>query len=261
MIFFRTGFNYLKYLITSKNLHGIHSPFVYELYENVIQDKKSFYKFELIESLRAKLLLSDKMIDVIDFGAGSKIQNTKRKKISAIAKNSAKPKKYGELLFRLVNKFQPKNIIELGTSLGISTLYLALPDSTSLVVTLEGCEQTSAFARGNFEKLKTKNVEVITGNFDETLTHALAKSRKVDFAFFDGNHAKEPTLRYFQEVLKFSNKNSVFVFDDIHWSEEMEEAWVEIKNHPSVTTTIDLYFLGIVFFKTELSKENFVLKF
>jgi len=198
---------------------------------------------------------------VEDFGAGSTILKNKKRVVRDIAKTSVKPKKYGQLLFRLVHYFELKNILELGTSLGITTLYLAKPDSQTNIITMEGCPQTASLAKKNFSELKCKNINLILGNFDKTLPSALAKMKKVDLVFFDGNHRKEPTLQYFNECLKYAHNDSLFIFDDIHWSVEMEQAWEIIKANKSVTVTIDVFFMGFIFFKKELTKQDFVVKF
>jgi predicted O-methyltransferase YrrM len=172
-----------------------------------------------------------------------------------------KPEKYGQLLFRLVNHFKPKNILEIGTSLGITTLYLATPDTLSKVITLEGSEQTANVAALNFKMAEVKNIEIIRGEFSETLPAAIARLNTLDFVYFDGNHRREATLKYFKACLQRHNEESVFVFDDIYHSKEMFEAWKEIKEHSEVTLSLDLFSLGIIFFRRERIKQHFTLRF
>lgn len=253
--------SYINYRKKAVNQHGIHSPFLYELYNNVIVDQIPFYAFDDIESIRAKLLLTHQSIKINDYGAGSSVNPAKSRKISDIAKNTLKAKKYGQLLFRLVNRFQPTSILELGTSLGVSTLYLASSNSQSKVVTVEGCPNISKVAQINFDKIGAKNIELVNEKFDDFLPDYLNQIKQLDFVFFDGNHTKEATLRYFNWCVDKAVSTSVFVFDDIYWSKGMKEAWKEIKKHPNVTTTVDLFAMGIVFFNTDLSKEDFVLKY
>ena len=254
---------YLNYRFSFKTAHGIHSPFVFELYNEVICKKGGYYSFEKIEQLRKKLLASLREIEVTDLGTGRSGKRT----IAAIAERSAKSKKYCELLFRIAYHFKPSNILELGTSLGISTAYLASACPTAKVVTIEGCPNTANEAKNNFEALKLNNIESVTGNFDAVLPAVLclllpiAIGTNCLLVFIDGNHKKEPTLKYFNHCLEFTNNDSLFIFDDIHWSEEMEEAWEEIKKHPKVTVTIDLFFIGLVFFRKEQAKEDFILRF
>lgn len=260
---------YLKYWFSAKNAHGIHSPFVFSLYNDVINKKGSYYVFDKIEQLRKKLLLSSKEIEVTDLGAG----RSGKRSLAHIAGRSAKSKKYCELLFRVVNYFKPDTILELGTSLGISTAYLASANPTAKTITIEGCPNTAAEAKKNFEMLGLKNVESIVGNFDAVLPAVLCRPDSyreptanclpiaIGIVFIDGNHKKEPTLNYFNQCLSQANNDSVFIFDDIHWSAGMEEAWEEIKKHPKVTLTIDLFFLGLVFLRKEQAKENFVVRY
>jgi predicted O-methyltransferase YrrM len=252
-------FKYLKYLLSAKTPHGIHSPFVFELVNKVINKKGSYYAYEKIEKLRRKFLISSKEIEVTDFGTGK----SGKRIISEIAERSLKNKKYGQLLFRLVNHFKPTTILELGTSLGISTSYLACANPNAKVITIEGCPNISNEAKNNFESLGLKNIETVVGNFDIILSAVLCRLPTADcqLVFFDGNHKKIPTLNYFSQCLEYAHNDSIFVFDDIHWSDEMEEAWEEIKSNPLVTVTIDLFFLGLVFFRKEQAKENFIVRF
>jgi len=252
---------FIKHKLTSGNEHDIHSPFMYDLYTNVICDNSAYYAFDKIESVRAKMILSDEKIPVTDFGTGGEETKQRLLSLGFIARNYVKPAKDARLLFRLVNHFKPVHILELGTSLGITTLYLATPLSTSRVITLEGCENTAAIARKNFERTATKNIRQVVGEFGKSLPVAVAETGRLDFVYFDGNHRKTPTLDYFHACLQQKHPGSVFVFDDIHWSREMTDAWKEIKSHPSVTMSVDLYSMGVVFFREGAQVQHFRLKF
>ncbi len=252
---------FLKYRFLSGNEHDIHSPLVYDLFTNVITSRNPFYAFEKIEAVRSKMILSNEKIPVLDFGTGGEEKNQRMLSLSFIARNYVKSQKYGQLLFRLVNYFHPSTILEIGTSLGVSSLYLSSCDSKSQVVTIEGCPNIAGIANKNFENAKANNITQIIGEFSKSLPQALSYFTKLDFAYFDGNHRKQPTLDYFNQCLKLQHSDSVFVFDDIYWSSEMAEAWKEIKKHPSVTLTIDLYSIGIIFFKEAQQKQHFRLQY
>lgn len=254
-------YNYLIYRLRSTNEHGVHSPFVFELLGNVIYNKTDYYAYKDIEELRETLLETKKTINCIDLGAGSLNGNSSIKGVKQIAKYAAKPAKYGQLLFRLVNHFQPVHILELGTSLGISTAYIASANSKATITTIEGCDEIATIAKQNFEQLELKNIEQVTGNFDAELPLILKNKEKLDLVFFDGNHRKEPTLNYFNQCLLKAHNDSIFVFDDIYWSKEMKEAWQEIKQNSRVTVSIDLFFTGIIFFRKEQVKEHFIIRF
>lgn len=258
--FFRLK-EFLKYRLRAGNEHTIHSPFVYDLYTGVIADRSSFYAFEKVESVRAKMLLSKERIPVLDFGTGGEEKNQRMLSLSYVVRHYVKPKKESRFLFRLANYMHAADILELGTSLGITTLYLATTDSRSRVVTAEGCPNTAAAARKNFERAGIKNIHQVVGEFNRSLPEALSQFTRLDFVYFDGNHRKVPTLKYFKECLPKHHEHSVFVFDDIYWSSDMAEAWREIKDHPDVTISIDLYSLGLVFFRSTLPKQHFTLRF
>lgn len=260
---FRFAFKYLKYRLFAKHKggHGIHSPFVYNLLTNIIEDETPFYSFEKIESYRNSLLKDSANIEVTDLGAGSKVNKSNVRKINKIAKHGITQKKYAQLLFRLIHHFKPHNILELGTSLGVTSLYLATPNTKSNVYTIEGCPNIAKIASKIFTINNTSNIKQFVGNFDNVLPDVLHEAKQVDFVYFDGNHRKEPTVNYFNLCLNHIGDNTIFVFDDIHWSKGMEEAWNEIKTHEKVKVSIDLFFMGIILFKKELQKQDYIIKF
>jgi predicted O-methyltransferase YrrM len=255
---------YFKYYLTSSNGkgHGVHSPFVFEFIKFVLNDKNKYDVYDTIEKQR-KVLLNDKtVIEVEDFGAGSTVIKTNKRVVKDIAASSLKPKKYSQLLFRMIQFYNKKNVLELGTSFGITTSYIAAASNNPKVTTMEGSQSIAAIAQQSFNALQLNNIAIIKGDFENTLASFLASSNTIDFAFLDGNHRKIPTLNYFQQILQKSDKETIFVFDDIHWSKEMEEAWEEIKSHESVTLTIDLFFIGIVFLKKDFKvKQHFSVRF
>lgn len=251
--------NYLLYRLRSFKLHGVHSPFVFDLYHHVILHDGDYYAYPVLEDLRVSLLFEDRAIPVTDFGAGPKAGLKKERKISYIARTSAKPAKYAQLLFRLVSHFKPQTVFDLGTSLGITTSYLAMGNKQADVYTFEGCPAIAAEAKANFENLGLQNVHQVIGNLDDTLPKQLQQVEQLDFVFFDGNHRFEPTLRYFEVCLGKHHEHSVFVVDDLYWSAEMKKAWQKIKKHPQVCQTIDLFYLGLVFFRKTQPKEHFTL--
>lgn len=258
---FKTGIRYLKYFINGRSKYFIHSPFIFEFVDKVLFNSDGFYAYEEVESIRKELLGSNKKIKVTDFGAGSKVNNDQIKPVSVIAKNAAKPKKYGQLIHRIIAYYRPDLMVELGTSLGITSMYQASANKSGKLYTFEGCPETAKVAESNFSSYPLQNIKVITGDFKKTLDSFLNSIDKVDYVFFDGNHKKQPTLDYFDQFLEKAHDQSIFIFDDIHWSDEMDEAWNEIKKHPKVTVTIDLFFIGLVFFKPDQAKEDFIIRY
>jgi predicted O-methyltransferase YrrM len=246
----------------AKTKYSIHSPFVFDFVTNVLEQKKvKNEQLNNIEKLRKELSSSKKEIEVHDFGAGSDFKKTNTKKISEIVRNSTKSRKYANLLYRIITHYKTQNILELGTSAGLTSMYLSAPTCVNNLFTVEGCPETAKLAEDNFKKLNIKNIKQIIGNFDNVLPDILKQYPNFDFIFFDGNHTKEATLRYFGQCLSFISNESIFVFDDINWSKGMKDAWNSIKEHNVTSVTIDLFFIGIVFFRKELSKENFVIRY
>lgn len=242
--------------------HGIHSPFVFDFIIHVLNDKKKYDCYPDTELLRKQLLANNSTIEVEDFGAGSALTPFKNRKIKAIARSSLKKKKYAQLLFRIAKYYQPKTIVELGTSFGITTCYLAAANPNSEVFTFEGSGNIAKIALDSFATANLKNIKLIEGNFEETLSANLNNIKNVDLLFIDGNHLKNATLRYFDFFLQRSTTGSIFIFDDIHWSKDMEEAWKIIQQHNTVTLTIDLFFIGLVFFSNNFkAKQHFTIRF
>jgi predicted O-methyltransferase YrrM len=198
-----------------------------------------------------------------DMGASSREYPNDQRfvRVGDIARRSCVNRKKGELLFRVVRKYGPANILELGTSLGISTMYFALAAPASSILTIEGCIDSAGVAKENFEKAGLRNIHVITGNFDDRLGAALEEMPRPDLVFFDGNHKKSATLAYFDQVLPHIHPGTVLIFDDIHWSKGMEEAWNILRLNPRVKVSIDIYHMGFLFFRDELSKEDFTIHF
>jgi predicted O-methyltransferase YrrM len=254
---------YLKHLVNVQSKYQIHSPFVFDFYNKVLLNGQVYHQYRVVNRLRRELETASRFIKRKDLDANCKDFPCDQRfvRVKDIIHHNSVSRKKGELLFRLIRHYKPMSILELGTSLGISTIYLSLAAPESHIITIEGCIDSVNLARENFEKTGLKNIHVIPGNFDEKLALAFVEMPMPDLIFFDGNHHKEPTLTYFEQCLQHIHPGTVLIIDDIHWSLEMTEAWNTIRCHPKVKVTIDIFQMGIVFFKEELSKEDFTLRF
>ena len=248
----------LRYLIDAQGLHGTHSPSVYALLNKAIYRPA---KLEAIDAQRLRLRNDPRTIEVTDLGAGSNINPSKKRAVADIARHSAKQPRYARLLFNLANHFQPKTMVELGTSLGVSGLSQALASPNGHLHTLEGCPQTANLARETFNLASAKNVTVHVGNFDQTLGPLLQQLGTIDWAFVDGNHRGEATLRYARQFLAHAHSGTVLLFDDIHWSIDMLEAWQTIRTLPEVTVSLDLFQVGVVLLHGHQAKEHFTIRY
>lgn len=250
--------SYVTFLLKSTNEHGVHSPFVFNLVTRCFYKKTDEQLLNSLLKYRQELIKTDKKIEIKDFGAGSKYFKGNKRAIHEIAKKAGISKKYASLLIRFTAYFKPNTILEIGTSLGLSAYSMQLGNPNSTIITLEGCEETAKVAQEKLHHYNT-NTQLIVGNFSVTLPK-ITKNKQFDLIFFDGNHAKNPTISYFEHCLTTIHNDSIFIFDDIHWSKDMELAWEYIKNHPTVTVTIDTYQWGIVFFRKEQEKEHFTIR-
>ena len=255
--------SFIRFIRYSKNEYSLHSPFVFDLYTKAL--KKPFYnpKYHLIERARKSLLTNNTLIPFDTLGVPSRANASASQKVSSIAKNSLKEKKNAIRIHQLIKYMNYEHIIELGTSFGITTSYLALKtrtQSTPEVTTFEGNAFIANIARSHFEKLNSKNITMIQGNIDLTLPEHFKSVEKIDCALIDANHAYEPTLRYFNLLKSKMDEHSCIIIDDIYWSKEMTKAWNEITRLSEVTVSIDLFHFGVVFFRKEQVKEHFMLR-
>ena len=254
---------YLSYLAKSKTAHGLHSPFVYKFVTELLEtENEDYYLFKELHEVRKQLLKNSTLIEITDFGAGSKIFKDNKRRICDIAKHGISEKKFSELYFKMVNFCNTAYVVELGTSIGLNTLYLAKANSKSKIYTIEGCPALFEFSSQLFKKHNAENITSLKGNFDVVLPELLNNLPRLDFLYIDGNHQYEATKKYFEMAMTKNHEHSVFIFDDINWTEGMQKAWEEIKNHPEVTLSLDLFNVGIIFFRKEQKeKEHFILRY
>ncbi|WP_405325603.1 O-methyltransferase [Leeuwenhoekiella sp. LLG6367-2.1] len=247
---------YFNFLRGATNQHGVHSPFIYQFVTKCLYDRKKYAHYRNLLNYRKGLLNSKEIIAVKDFGAGSRVFKTNERSVKGIATHAGASLKRMKLLCRVSSYFGVNHALELGTSVGLATAGLALGSDN--VTTLEGCSQTAGVAKQHLRSASIKNVNIIIGDFRETLDRQLDKN--YDLIYFDGNHSKEATLNYFEKLLPTVHNDSVWILDDIYWSSEMTEAWENIKDHPQVVVTVDCFWLGFVFFRKEQAKENFKIR-
>ena len=250
---------YLKFLIKSSNEHGVHSPFVFDLVTKCFYKKNNVYKWKNFLSIKKQLLDNKNYIKVTDFGSGSKVFNSNERQILKIVKVAGISNKKAKILIKIINYFSPKNILEIGTSVGLGTSAFKIGNLNSEITTLEGCPETAKVAKDLFLNNSLKNIEIIIGDFKETLPKVV-KNDSFDCIYFDGNHTKKATLTYFNYCLPTIKNNSFWIFDDIYWNSEMKQAWSKIKNHPKVTVSVDVFHFGIVFFRKEQAEEHFKIR-
>ena len=251
---------YIRYSYHAVNAHSIHSPFVFDLYTRCIKARTDETASATLRKLIYKMQGDTRILNVTDYGTAEGETSSRKLRVGYIAGHYSSSQYKASLLNRLSGYFKPRRMLELGTSLGIGTTALALGSPDAGIITLEGCPETALIAKENFTYNGLKNIDIVTGEFNSSLGNALGRLSSVDMVYIDGNHRSEPTLTYFNECLKKSNEKTVFIFDDIHWSEDMETAWDKIKQHSSVSVTADLFTVGLVFLRTGIAKQHFTLK-
>ncbi len=252
--------SYWQYRKQAKTRYAIHSPFVYRLIEDVLRDRKFYPEYGVIKQYNKTLLKTHKYLSINDLGSGSKRFSSNKRKISQMARTSGSRPKEQKLLFRLARYFNARNMLELGTHLGQGALALALASPGGKILSLEGDASLVEFTRTQLQKFKVNNVSIIEGNFDDLLP-GIVQNHTFDFIFIDGNHRLKPTLHYVKTLKESLAPTGFFMIDDIHWNDEMENAWQKLIEDPGFHVTIDLFCCGLLFFRPEQQKEHFVLKF
>lgn len=250
---------YIKFLLHSKNQHGVHSPFVFHLVTQCLYAKSTPIGFQNWKRFRNQLHSNDSFIHVNDFGAGSKVFSSNKRQVSKIAKYAGISSKRARLLMNLSTYFKVQNVLEIGTSVGLGTAAIAMSNSSANITSLEGCKATAEVANCMFQQYQLNKIRVNQGDFKNTISKAVNVST-YDMIYFDGNHTKEATIRYFEQCLPVAHNDTLFLFDDIHWSSEMEAAWDFIQKHEQVTVSIDTFQWGLVFFRKEQQKEHFIIR-
>jgi predicted O-methyltransferase YrrM len=250
--------SFFTYWLDAVDDHSLHSPFFFDLYRKVIHAKQSVDLFQSIENLRKELLSDESIVDGIDHGGGPAVSKETRT-VKDVAAGSLSQPSFLRLYHRVIEYYEARHVVELGTSLGISSLYMAQAKGVELA-TFEGSAPLAARARKNFQQLNSTNIKIIEGNIDTTLPNYLGLCPKIDIVFMDANHRYEPTLRYFNWILQKTHPRSVIIMDDIHYSSEMERAWHEIKAHRLVYGSADLYRCGLLFFDPSVNRQHVVLQ-
>lgn len=253
---------FVRHWLNAVDRHSLHAPFVYEFYSHIIRKDEPQEIFEKIEAQRQAYLQRKDKIHVHSPGAPSRVSSRAQRKIADIARSGLTPPRSARLLYRIAQSLRPKVIVELGTSLGISTLYLSASWPQARVYTFEGCPQTAKLAGCLFQKWPCRNIRLVEGNIDETLPAFLdTLEDKIGMAYLDANHRYQPTLDYFRQLQKHSDEDSIFVLDDIYWSDGMQQAWQELCRRPEVSLSLDLFEMGILFFRHKLVKEHHCLSY
>lgn len=246
----------------------MHSPTLFYLVRMILYDDNAYYAYTRIEQQRAALLRSTDTVQQVDYGTGSDVRQTGTpiatlRRVADIARTHLETPKIAQLLYRLVNYLgsteqRPLTIVELGTSLGVTTAYLASPSPRNTVQTYDGATEVQDIAVQVWRNLKLTNIEPVSGNIDDTLPKHCPK--RIDLAFIDANHTYDATLRYFRQLMPAMGEQSILVVDDIYHSPEMERAWHDIQASGQVTSTIDCYHIGLVFFNTHYIRKHYKMR-
>lgn len=243
----------------SKSIRSVQSSFVNEFLKIILIKKFPYQISNPIEEYRCQLHRNKTLVDEILPGAGNR--KTKNiKSISSLAKSSCKPKSQAVILANISQFLESKNILELGTSFGISTSYIAASNPKSTILSIDASDIVSQFSQSHFQKNGYSNVHFRKGFFDEEIEKLNTPTNGWDIVFIDGNHTYNATIKYFNFFKNKLSEKGILVFDDIYWSEEMKKAWKEISSHSETSLCIDMFVMGIVWISKDFKKENFRIR-
>lgn len=253
--------DYLSFLLRAKTRHGTHSPFIYQMVDQVIYDRSVPACASNIEGSRHTLLQDDRRIDIADQDDRSASLAGKLEKVKHIARYTLLQPRYAQLLYRIASCYGPGNLLEIGSSLGITTAYLASSRPENTVYTIEECRPLSATAAEVLRDNQCGNVALITGNFENTLPELSEDPGKFGFVYISGRYSPDTTLRYFELLLPFVTEDAVVVIEKMYRNNDMKAVWSAIQQHAQVTVTVDLFRIGLIFFKKGQAKEHFSIRF
>jgi len=251
--------DYIKFRFKSTNAHGLHSPFMYNLATRCFYDKTKYDDYQKLKAYHQFLSQQNETIEIDDLGAGSKKFQSDKRKIKDISHISGSSLKDMKIYYRLSKYFKPKNILELGTSLGKATYSLGLGNPQADIITVEGDENLAGFSRLLLKKEKI-NAQVINQDFNSFLKNLNQTKKQFDLILIDGNHRYQPTLNYFEKLQKHIHNDTVVLIDDIYWTDEMKQAWQKLKEHPAVRQSVDTFHFGMLFFRKQQFKQNFMIR-
>ena len=233
-------YKYIAHLFHTRHRkgHGIHSPYLFEFVNGVLFNSQG------IEAPRAIIK-----------------EHLKLRSAYAFVRRSSVSKRYGFLLYRITRWFQAQMIIELGTGMGISTLYLSSGSPDTPLHSIEGEKDRAALAAQLICRCCPGPVSIHWGEMEEKLEHILPLIPQRFVAFVDGNHYYAPTVEYLRRLLDRAGDEAVIVMDDIYWSRGMHRAWKEVASWPEVQVSIDLFHMGILLLRRDLPKREIKIKF
>lgn len=249
--------HYINYRLHAKGRHNIHSPFVYTLINECLSAKVDKIFLSKRKNIFKLLKKNNSTITIADFGAGSK-KLGKVRKVSDIFKTSSSQGKYSILLYKISSYYSPKHILELGTSIGIGSIHLQTGNPTCNLTTIEACKNTLELAKANFSLLNLKSINTIHSTFDDFFTSDIKE--KFDLVFVDGHHNGDALIKYIEKLKIHTHNDTIFIIDDIRWSESMYVSWKKITEDNYFHVSIDFFRMGIVIPRNQQTKEHFILK-
>jgi predicted O-methyltransferase YrrM len=257
----------LRWYVRAKNPAVVRGEYLREFLREVYLDDRHYHAFDLVCSIRRHWRRQPGTVSTATLGAPSRTTRASRRPVSGLVRKNAIDAPTGKLLFRVALWLRASSILELGTNMGISGLYLHAPNTKATLHTVEGNEEVATLARQTFQMAGAgPGLRLHHASFDDWLKEHLPSDtqagtfQSLDLLFLDGDHRYAPTLSYVKRLIPLRSAEAVFIVADIHWSPGMERAWEELKALPEVSASLDLYHLGVLFFKPGIEKEHLAVR-
>jgi len=224
---------------------GVHSPFVYDLITNVIEEKSDFYAFSDISIAQLQLLQNE---HVIQYGR-------KRIAVKEALKRFGITTKEGKFLFRLTNHYKPHTILSIGSSMGLAPLCLTRYNATVQCIILEYEQDIAEIAKQILNKEKNTALNIKIGAYHELLPESIVQLQRIDCVFIGKDVGVNDWDTVFEQCEPFIHDSTFFVLAGIRSSTDKQNYWMQYRQHPSVTIAVDLFDMGLLFFQPKLHKQ------
>ncbi|MCF8236593.1 MAG: class I SAM-dependent methyltransferase [Saprospiraceae bacterium] len=233
------------YYWQARTAYSMHSPLLYSFCREVLDDRRSFYAFEEIEIWRYHLLHESSELHVVDLGAGGQDALDQNRIVSSIAKTSLSPPWKCRYLFRMVLWWKPDLLLEFGTSLGVSTAYLAAASIHTPLITVDGSDSHLQLARKGWNKLGLDHIEEWNLSFQQAIQRIPWDQHGRILIYLDGDHRPARVLEILQTIQEKTRHPFLVIIDDIRWSDDMWAGWQEWRSAFQSGAWLDLYQVGI----------------
>ena len=233
--------------------HGIHSPFLFRLITEVVENRTSLPEYKIFKGLKSYVL------DLLDGFSEPSLSNIYHQfKVPSsnphqLYRKIELPLRYSKVVFRLIREFKPSSVVYYGPSLGASLVIIAMANNDNHIYQFINDAACELVSKELLKDSAISNVHFFQEN----------EVPSVDHEFVVINYPGNPVVsqNMAQKCLHVHGDDDVLIIRGIHESKEMEVIWRELIASESVRVSLDLFEIGIALFRKGLQKENFIQRF